>query len=303
LRHWFLAKWIVVAIGTAMTIGGLVAPFYAPLEMLNHYRPLTLVGCILFLIPTLRESRLAGGLLAGLLLTNVGVLATAGLSHAALAAADTKKSFTVVAFNVWRKNTDYNQVADWLLTRSIDVIVLMEMTPNSKAIIIPKLKSAFPNVFDCDCNDMVIFSKRPPIETGGQTRTTELPSMTWMRFLDDANKTYRVIGIRPHFAMHPHFQRAQYEWINTEVPKFREPVIMAGDFNATPWSWNLWRLSEITGLVRHGTWKASWSARWPMQLFLLDNVLSTPDIKSILFETGPWLGSDHLPVIATVALP
>jgi hypothetical protein len=32
-------------------------------------------------------------------------------------------------------------------------------------------------------------------------------------------------------------------------------------------------------------------------------VRASPQIKSVAFSTGPWLGSDHLPVVATVGLP
>jgi endonuclease/exonuclease/phosphatase (EEP) superfamily protein YafD len=77
----------------------------------------------------------------------------------------------------------------------------------------------------------------------------------------------------------------------------------------TPWSYRLQRLLASAGLRRHATFLRSWPThlypqlRLPAPAFLIDHVLSTPDIRSVSIRTGPVVGSDHLPVIAQLRLP
>ena len=82
---------------------------------------------------------------------------------------------------------------------------------------------------------------------------------------------------------------------------------MAGDFNMTPWSYRLQRLLAAAGLRRHATFLRSWPTdgqyRLPWPAFLIDHVLTTPDVRSVSIRIGPNLGSDHLPVIAQLRLP
>ena len=104
-------------------------------------------------------------------------------------------------------------------------------------------------------------------------------------------------------------QTRQIDWLIAARPAFSEPTIVAGDFNMTPWSYRLQRLLASAGLRRHATFLRSWPTdrypqfRLPAPAFLIDHVLSTPDIKSVSIRMGPNLGSDHLPVIARVRLP
>ena len=63
----------------------------------------------------------------------------------------------------------------------------------------------------------------------------------------------------------------------------------------------------MTGLRRHATFLRSWPTdgqfRLPAPAFLIDHVLTTPDITSVSIRTGPVVGSDHLPVVAVLRLP
>jgi endonuclease/exonuclease/phosphatase family metal-dependent hydrolase len=66
-------------------------------------------------------------------------------------------------------------------------------------------------------------------------------------------------------------------------------------------------LLAATGLRRHATFLRSWPTqgqyRLPAPAFLIDHVLTTPEIKTIAIGTGPFVGSDHLPIVATLRLP
>lgn len=123
------------------------------------------------------------------------------------------------------------------------------------------------------------------------------------RRLDEVSRwlrEVRVVGLRPRFINDPARYAAHYDWLVRNAGKLGDRVILAGDFNAAPWSWQMMRFVAASGLRRHGTYAASWPSLLPV--FLIDNLLATQSIKSVSFKTGPVLGSDHLPVIATVSL-
>jgi endonuclease/exonuclease/phosphatase (EEP) superfamily protein YafD len=85
----------------------------------------------------------------------------------------------------------------------------------------------------------------------------------------------------------------------------RQPAaqIVAGDFNATPWSAIVCRLARIAHLLdpRIGRgWYPTWKAnavvlRWP-----LDNVLFTKDFTLLDFRALAPFGSDHQPTLTTL---
>jgi endonuclease/exonuclease/phosphatase family metal-dependent hydrolase len=59
-------------------------------------------------------------------------------------------------------------------------------------------------------------------------------------------------------------------------------------------------------LRRHATFTRSWPTDRQFRLiapaFLIDHVITTPEIMTVSIRTGPNLGSDHLPVIAVLRL-
>src|SRR5262245_42190317 len=304
-----LATAALVVPGAATAVGYL-APWWPVADLPNHFTPfvatIAIVGLALLAFgahPLAAQShaRIALGLgLAGVTAINVAPLLTA-LTMTAVAAQSPTSTLTVVSFNVWNRNQRLDEVSRWLVDQNADVIVLQEMTPKNREPIKRALAATYPHVHDCGCSDVVMFSRRPWIAAGGQPRTAEQPALSWLTFADRDGRELRIVGLRPRYMMKPSTYAAHYDWLVRNISKFGDRLILAGDFNAAPWSWQLRRLADTAGLRRHGTFAASWPSLVPM--LLIDNLLTTPDIKSVSFKAGPFLGSDHLPVVATVALP
>jgi endonuclease/exonuclease/phosphatase (EEP) superfamily protein YafD len=206
-----------------------------------------------------------------------------------------------VSFNVWSRNAQLDEAARWLLAQNADVIVLQEMTRLNREPIRRALAATHPNIHDCNCNDIVMYSRRPWVAADGQPRSGTQPALSWLTLADGSGRELRVVGLRPRYMKDPETYAAHYDWLVRNIPKFGDRLILVGDFNAVPWSWQMQRLVAATGLRRHGTYEASWPSYLPM--LLIDNLLTTPDIGAVSFRTGPPLGSDHRPVVATVALP
>ena len=84
-------------------------------------------------------------------------------------------------------------------------------------------------------------------------------------------------------------------------------VLVAGDFNVTPWSPSYKKMIRASGLknARRGFGiKPTWAGiPSPVALLPLDHVLLSPEIAVKSLRVGPRIGSDHRPLIVEFAVP
>lgn len=86
----------------------------------------------------------------------------------------------------------------------------------------------------------------------------------------------------------------------------RERMILGGDFNASHWSAEVRRLDHSLGLIRRERAVATWPAQvfgqaWPLPFLPIDHIYAGPGWATVKVERGPWLGSDHYPLVVTLA--
>lgn len=172
----------IVALGGAMTFVGALAPILPPFELVNHFRPATLVGCLIsgaFAWSWQRRNAIA--FLGLMTLVNAGIIATASNLAASgwfapSATAANGHQMKLMTFNVFSANDRLAEAARWILSQDADIVVLQEMTGRSKPKLLPALQQAYPHIHDCQCNDIVLASKRPFLASGGNPRTASQPS-------------------------------------------------------------------------------------------------------------------------------
>ena len=78
------------------------------------------------------------------------------------------------------------------------------------------------------------------------------------------------------------------------------PVCIAGDLNVTPWSPAFARMRQGAGLVdslRGRGVQPTWPTWFPLAGIPIDHFLHTPEVTVTRRETGPRIGSDHLPIL------
>jgi endonuclease/exonuclease/phosphatase (EEP) superfamily protein YafD len=307
---------------TAATAVGMLAPLYPPADFINHFRPFILAaaGLLLLAALALRARRPAwwvgavAGLNAVLLLlplawsADLAEWAAVGQAQASPPA----RTLKIVTFNT--AYGDARAVARFLLREDPDIVVLQEVGAGHVASLRMLLRDTYPHAHSCAgaprC-DAAIFAKRPWVASGQESSASQTPEAVWVQFDDAEMGRLRVVGVHLHLPFSPATQTRQIDWMIAQRAAFAGPAIVAGDFNMTPWSYRQQRLLAATGLRRHATFLRSWPTRLyphrrfrlPAPAFLIDHVLSTPDIRSVSIRTGPVVGSDHLPVIAQVSLP
>ena len=103
-----------------------------------------------------------------------------------------------------------------------------------------------------------------------------------------------------------------------ERPKFGQNLVIVGDLNTTPWSVEFHQLIDRTGL-RDSQLGVGLQPSWPMLMpaiglrstptlitdlitIPIDHVLVSDRIVVLSRKTGPFIGSDHLPVIVELGL-
>jgi endonuclease/exonuclease/phosphatase (EEP) superfamily protein YafD len=295
--------WLAVLVAAIATILGLLAPWWPPLEMVNHFRPLILlVAAALVAMAIVLRNRPLGTAAAALTLLTLG-LGGAPLLHAAAPASEAPRFLRIATFNVNWENRQFPQVVQYLSGTDADVIVLQEVRCSTAAQLIDPLRPVYPHVFGApaSCVGQAILSKQPWTTVGRLADRRGDTMMLWARFRHGA-MSYEVGGLHLAFPFRPDRQAEHVDRLIGELSSRPGPRILAGDFNLTPFSYKLGKLAHAAGLRRHGTFLASWPSDFAMPALLIDNVLSTPDFTSVAMRVGPDLGSDHRPVIADIAL-
>jgi endonuclease/exonuclease/phosphatase (EEP) superfamily protein YafD len=306
-----------VIVGAVMTLAGGLAPLLPHADIANQFRPYTLAGSAALLALALAARMPSAARWGGILTAINAALLPLPLLWSAQAAgsrvpepavaATGHRDIKIVTFNMLWSNDQQEKVAHFLIRQEADVILLQEMTERHLAVLRPLLAARYPHSHACLgprlCRS-AIFARRPWISVEDVHRGPETPEVIMALFDDAELGRFRLYGV--HAALPSRARQArQLDWLIARHLSTTGPTIFAGDFNMTPWSYQLQRLLASTGLHRHATFLRSCPTGQlglPVPAILIDHVLTTPDIRTVSIETGPNLGSDHLPIITRLRL-
>ncbi|WP_374471401.1 endonuclease/exonuclease/phosphatase family protein [Phenylobacterium sp.] len=276
-------------------------------DISNHFAPVWLAGSLGVLLSAAvfrdeaRRLVLVVGAL-GVLLSGSLMLPEFLRPGGPKAAASTPGQLKIVQLNVWHHNPDLGRAVDWLVAEDPDIVVAEETTPAFRALMAERTDW---HVTCPDC-EVMIFSKRRPTGRSLQPpRGARHVPMAVARFSDLA-----VVGVHyawPTDAADQQYQEARLARVLDGVD--RERAIVAGDLNSTPWSFSRRRWDERFGLVRRTRAVFSWPARAQPRFpgvglfpFLpIDHVYAGAGWATVAVERGPKVGSDHYPVVVTLA--
>lgn len=284
----------------------------ARLDVLTHFLPaIAIAAALAVLYAAVAEGPLAklalaafgggGALMAGWLIAPE-YLARRGRVAPPGAPGEIK----LIQFNAWRRNCDLEGTIAWLLAQDADVIVLQEADAIGPLL---RLRSAFHATSD-GCSVM-IFSKAVPV-------VLDIPTPSDKRIrppaagvtLRDARGEFTVIGTHYVWPVFGGLQQSQGRGLARLLAQFpTERLILTGDFNSTPWSFARRHEDVLFGLERRTRGLFTWpardlpkrGARTPFPLLPIDHVYAGAGWLTVQVKRGPRLGSDHYPVIVTLA--
>ena len=298
----------------ALSLGGALS---TRLDILAHFAPLYLLGGLiaiaLQIVRGAARGRWAVGMGAGAMLVATALMApdvVAGLT--APMSPPARQTLKIVQLNLWSKNVDPKATAAWIARQNADAVVLEEVIDGPSIVPFYLLRAypyRAPGPVRFDTTTMIL-SKTRPVDAGAYPSpdTFGRHSGAWATFGHGAD-AYTVVGTHAPWPAPPGLQQSLSGLLATRLRAFdRDSLILAGDFNATPWSFSLRRQDAQLGLNRRTHAMFSWSARpysrykvWtPVPLMPIDHVYAGNAWKTVSVETGPKLGSDHLPIVVVL---
>jgi len=307
---WFKALLATgIVLGVTFTLLGLLARWWPALDIVNNGLPFVAAAAILILAfaAFTRDRRLI--LPAALLAALNSLLVISALQGAAPEAPRGSPRFLrVVTFNLWYGDNRMEDVAKFLADANADAVVLQETTRDHGAVLRQALQSRYP--YRIGDSGLVILSKHPILADGRLDRPGYPPwislMLRWAR-LDVDGTTFELAGVHLARPFYPELQEEDIEALTTFVQSRTLPLVVAGDFNMSPWTEKLGRFTQSTGLERYNSFCLTWPMRQGsvplLPLVAIDNVFAASrGFAKIAAKGGPRLGSDHRPVIADIAL-
>lgn len=295
----------ILALTGVLSLVGVVSPAF---DTLANFAPMVLAGTVMtgalaFVAPS--KPRRAALLLSGLaavssaLLTAPEFLRSTGPS----ATVGASGQIRVIQFNLWRENRHIDQVVSWIVAQRPDVVVIEESTPALRDLLIARTGWAVAGAG----TTAMIFTHGRYLEMR-RPRLDHRSKLTWVNATyPSASGSFEVVATHLSWPTDPAqtAQRRDLGRVLSALP--RDRLILAGDFNSTPWSFATRRDDEHWGLIRRDRALMSWPARrwgqrrWPAPFLPIDHIYAGPGWALIGVTRGPYLGSDHFPLIVTLA--
>ncbi|WP_334162822.1 endonuclease/exonuclease/phosphatase family protein [Phenylobacterium sp.] len=279
-------------------------------DLLAHFAPLWLAGALAGALGGLFFRGYARALIVSM--GAVGV-AAAGLLMAPeylrdtgpRAGPDAPGQLKLIQFNIWHDSDGFERSVDWLIAQDPDIVVIEESRPEVRRMIAERTDW---HATCAEC-ETVIYSRAAPIRQGSP-RVPGAPGPLTRAIFEDARGRYTVIGVHYAWPTDPQDQQPQERRLARVLGETdRARTIVAGDFNSAPWSFSRRRWDAEFGVIRRDRALFSWPALQYKRLpwlgifpFLpIDHVYAGSDWATVKVERGPRLGSDHYPVLVTLA--
>jgi endonuclease/exonuclease/phosphatase (EEP) superfamily protein YafD len=305
-----VAMGVVCAAAATLGHGG---RFDLRLDMLTHFAPFWLAGGLTALLAGLAFHR---GPVKVIVVT-LGALATvaAGALMAPeyrrpmspLAPETAPRQLKVIQYNAWGRNAEVARSAQWLADQAADIVVVEEADQQIRDALLERRDY----YVTCKRCSVMIFSRAKPIAIGLKPRGPPGPRPPATRAtFASPDGDFTVIGVHYTWPTPDGMQQAQGRRLETYIDRYpKDRLIVAGDLNSTPWSFTRRDEDRRFGLERRTRALFSWPAqefsrrrlRVPFPFLPIDHVYAGSGWRTVKVERGPVLGSDHYPVIVTLA--
>ncbi len=209
------------------------------------------------------------------------------------------KTLKVIQLNIWGGQGGLARPVAWLLAQKPDIVIVEETNRTVREALVKGSGLHLTMVR----SNVVILSRDRPVRPIITTSDFDGPMMmTGAVFRRDGDE-FTVLGV--HYPWPTETARlAQADALVHIVRALpSDTTILAGDFNSTPWSFARQREDRAFGLIRRTRALYSWPAnrRLLFPILPIDHVYAGAGWATIKVERGPNLGSDHYPVVVTLA--
>lgn len=295
---------------------GLFGGMNPMLDVFTHFTPFWAAGAALTALIglTLERKRVRGVLvilgLVGMALTSPRFIAELTRPVSAFVAPSAAGyTLRLIQFNAWTENADPAAAADWIDRQHPNIVTVEEATPALRAAMTARGFTVVAGTVNT-----AVFSRGLAVR-----QRFFVPPQDW-RLASDFARARFAIGDTPAtftvVAVHltwPTLERLLWQreaFARMLDNQIRDRMIVAGDFNLTPWSFGLAHLDKRLRLERRDRAIPSWPAMRRLSgklvalpAFLpIDHIYAGPEWRTVAIRRGPRLGSDHYPLIIDLKL-
>ena len=281
--------------------------FWLPLaDSVAHFRfhltaIMVFAAVVLF---ALRDRRAAGFACAASVFGVIGMAPALPTWNAAEARAG-ETPITVVQLNLLFRNNELEAVAGLIRDEGADVVTLQEVTKKTGRLL-KILQKEYPYSVLCRFATVggVAVLSRLPLAPGVSRGCADKGGLAWLRVMA-GGRALSVASIHLHWP-YPYRQPAQLDRLQPHLEAIPRPALVAGDFNAAPWSHAVARVADATGTTVAGGLRFTFGVRpirWaPAVAMPIDHILLPDDIAPLDVRSVPAPGSDHASLVARLAL-
>ncbi|MGI9407006.1 MAG: endonuclease/exonuclease/phosphatase family protein [Hyphomicrobiaceae bacterium] len=290
----------------AILLASVLVPSLEYSVALSNFWPhlgLALAACGAFRAGCVKQLWSAARILLGLAFVAYAFFSVRPVNHQEIVQANAP--LKIVTFNLRndnRRNAD--RLMDFLISLDADFVFLQEAGAIEGSF--DRLLAHYPHKSGCepgtDCS-MLLLSHHPfeAVERPDGPPGSHRFAIVRSRVNDVA---INVVGLHLTKPLMRGRQTREIDHAAARISKLRDPVIVAGDFNAAPWSLSMRRFLAGTGLRLPYGYRPTWPTWLPFVGLPLDHVLVRGSLSvgriDVLSET---IGSNHRPVIAYIDLP
>lgn len=307
IRRLILVLAGALAAGSAFVlVAGFAAPLHPFFDSFAHFRlhMAAALGLAAVLHLAARAWRAALAC-AGLAVAGIALLGPARPDSVAIQSMPTP-DWSLLQFNMLFSNTRPGAVVDLLRERNFDVVTLQEVSQRLLPVI-DALADDYPVRHVCRAHGVagVAVLSRFPLAEGESLGCGGERGVAWAR-VETPDGPITVASLHLHWP-YPFGQAKQIETLTPVLERLPRPVLLAGDFNAAPWSHAVALVAEATDTrVAPGLRLSlqlpglpSWLA--PFARLPIDHALAAPDMSVLGWRSLPHTGSDHSPLLFFLA--
>ena len=212
----------------------------------------------------------------------------------------------VLWFNLLKENSiTPERLGEELLNSNADLIVLAESAP--AFAVIPALSDIYPHRAGCETLDtceLLILSRLPLGPISFENTPFGLQRLARFHILRTDGPAVTVVAVHRVKPWYLGLTGTGEEWVNAVLSgRPDRPMIVVGDFNATPWSRRMSQLAHNHGLRSHVRPKATWPLQAGKFGLTIDHVLTRGPAQIRTLDTwGTSLGSNHAGLHASVGI-
>jgi endonuclease/exonuclease/phosphatase (EEP) superfamily protein YafD len=299
--------WCAFAFVVLASIAGFFSDCCTPCELLSHFRVAYVIAFSLFGIGfALAKNKRAAIAASALLIVNLVPIATLYVPATPGAVSQESENMRILQFNLQGgKNKEYEKTISLITKIDPDVVGLSELTGTWVTVLEERL-SAYPyRVVYPHAGGVSIFSKYPltnaRVKHFGKISRPRITAQ-----IDFKGKPVDVVFVHTVTPLKSRSLRnGELSVVAREAKQFKNPGIVFGDMNITPWSASFERLLVNGGLQdseRGFGFMPTWSAKMMVSLLTIDHLLTTPHFWVRDRKVLRSVGSDHYPVLVELAL-